>query len=479
MGSLAIPHSEHVVVIVPPAGLLPVLSALAGIGRPRFVGGCVRDAILGVPCTDLDVEVSGCNFDQLARTLRQFGSTDVVGRSFGTVKLNLDGQWYDFSLPRRESKTGQGHRGFKIEADAALNSTEAAARRDFTINAMAWDPVEQILIDPFHGKEDLAQGVLRHTSTAFTEDPLRVLRAMQLASRFNLSMAPETVQLCRSISDTFSELPLERVWGEWDKWARLSEKPSRGLRLLHETNWLRHFPEIAQLVDTPQDPTWHPEGDAFEHTLHCLDALVSLNGWLTRKADTRRTLMFAVLAHDFGKPSTTFQKEREGQLRWVSPGHAAAGCPLAESWLARIGAPTRFAPIVVPLVHHHMAHHGNGNHPPSDSHLRRLARKLVPATVAELVMVMRADAMGRPPRNDAHVAELIDYVEQRTRTLALEDQAPEPILQGRHLIPRGIPPGPVFKPILHAAFEAQLEGDFHDETGAMHWLDSHLKRNQK
>ena len=479
MGSLAISLPDHVVVIVPPVSLLPVLSALAAIGQPRFVGGCVRDAMLGVPCTDLDVEVSGCNFDQLARTLRQFGSTDVVGRSFGTVKLNLAGRCYDFSLPRRESKTGQGHRGFKIEPDAALNSIEAAARRDFTINSMAWDPVEQVLIDPFGGKEDLARGVLRHTSAAFTEDPLRVLRAMQLASRFNLVMAPETVELCRSISDTFAQLPLERVWAEWDKWARLSQKPSRGLRLLHETYWLRHFPEISQLVDTPQDPKWHPEGDVFAHTLHCLDALVSLNGWLTREADTRRTLMFAVLAHDFGKPLTTFQKEREGQLRWVSPGHAAAGCPLAESWLARIGSPTRFAPVVVPLVRHHMAHHGNDNQPPSDSHLRRLARKLAPATVAELVTVMRADAMGRPPRNDAHVAKLIDYVEQRARTLALEAQAPEPILQGRHLIPRGLRPGPNFKPILNAAFDAQLEGTFHDEPGAMRWLDSHLKQIEK
>jgi tRNA nucleotidyltransferase (CCA-adding enzyme) len=461
-----------------PQSLNPVLEAVSKIGHPRFVGGCVRDALLGVPCSDLDIEVSECSFDELAHTLRRFGSTDVVGRSFGTIKLKLDGTPYDFSLPRRESKTGQGHRGFKIDPDPSLSFAEAAARRDFTVNAMAWDHTDQLLVDPFGGKTDLDQRILRHTSPAFVEDPLRVLRAMQLAARFELELAPETVELCRSISDSFAELPLERVWGEWDKWALLAKKPSAGMRVLRQTNWLRHFPEIAALVDTPQDPGWHPEGDAFEHTLHCLDALVDVVDWPNLASDLRRCLMFAVLAHDFGKPTTTFQKEREGQLRWVSPGHAVAGCPLAESWLARIGAPSRFAPKVLPLVQHHMAHHGTGNQPPSDSHLRRLARKLAPSTIAELVTVMRADSRGRPPRQDPQVMELIDTIENRARELALEIQAPDPIVLGRHLLSRGFKPGPSFKPILDAAFEAQLEGTFSDEPGSLLWLDSHLMRNQ-
>jgi tRNA nucleotidyltransferase (CCA-adding enzyme) len=127
-----------------------------------------------VPCSDLDIEVSECSFDELAHTLRRFGSTDVVGRSFGTIKLKRDGTPYDFSLPRRESKTGQGHRGFKIDPDPSLSFAEAAARRDFTVNAMAWDHTDQLLVDPFGGKTDLDQRILRHTSPAFVEDPLRV-----------------------------------------------------------------------------------------------------------------------------------------------------------------------------------------------------------------------------------------------------------------------------------------------------------------
>ena len=439
------------------ASLRPVLDALGKIGRPRFVGGCVRDALLGRECEDLDIEVAGTSFDALEKTLGLFGATDVVGRSFGTIKLSRDGIDYDFSLPRRESKTGQGHRGFKIAPDPSLDDADAASRRDFTINAK----------------------ILRHTSPSFVEDPLRVLRAMQFASRFELSLAAETVALCRSISPTFHELAKERIWAEWDKWALRSCKPSLGLAVLKETDWLRHFPEIADLINTPQDPVWHPEGDVFVHTQHCLDAVVKDPTWTNLPTDSRRSVMFGVLAHDFGKPSTTLQKKRNGNLRWASPGHAEAGCPLAESWLERIGAPNRFAPIVSALVQHHMAHHGTGDRRPSDSHLRRLARKLVPATVTELVTVTRADANGRPPRTDDEVHELINFVENRAKELALQDQAPKPLILGRHLIDRDLKPGPEFKKILGNAFEAQLDGEFVDHDGSMDWLDSHLKRTNK
>jgi len=458
-----------------PRPLFPVIAELSNIGRPRFVGGCVRDALLGCPAEDLDIEVSETSFDILAQTLRRFGATDVVGRSFGTVKLSLDGTCYDFSLPRRESKTGQGHRGFKIEPDPTLSDTEAAARRDFTVNAMAWDPATQTLVDPFNGRSDLEAKTLRHTSSSFVEDPLRVLRAMQFASRFEMHLAPETIELSRSISHTFTELAPERVWAEWDKWALHSRRPSFGLRVLHQTDWLRHFPEIDALVHTPQDPIWHPEGDVFTHTLHCLDALVAHCDWAKMPFDSRRTLMFAVLAHDFGKPATTVQKERAGVLRWASPRHAHEGGPLVGSWLERIGAPHRFAPVVSPLVRFHMAHHGTGDQPPSDSHIRRLARKLAPATISELVTVMRADARGRPPRHDRNVLKLIDFIENRAGALALQDNTPQPLILGRHLIERGLTPGPQFKTILDEAFEAQLDGKFTDHDGSMVWIDSHLK----
>ena len=202
-----------------------------------------------------------------------------------------------------------GHKGFEVHFDPDIAPREAASRRDFTINALMFDPRTGEYLDFFGGRKDLEKRLLRHTSAAFVEDPLRVLRGMQFAARFDLTPAPETVELCRSIVQTFPELAVERVGMEWFKWALMSRRPSAGLRFLQTTGWLRHFPEIEALVGTPQDPEWHPEGDVFTHTCHCCDALAELPGWQGANETTRQVLMFAVLAHDFAKPQTTHEAE--------------------------------------------------------------------------------------------------------------------------------------------------------------------------
>ncbi len=456
-----------------PAPLVAVLQALRPIGSPRLVGGCVRDWLLGLEPKDFDVEVPGITFEQLHRALAPFGSTDVVGRSFGVIKLRIDKTEYDFSLPRRESKTGAGHRGFAVEPEPDLTDAEAAARRDFTVNAIAYDPFSETVIDPHDGQRDLRARILRHTSAAFTEDPLRVLRGFQLAARFDFTLAPETAALCRSIVGTFHELPAERIWGEWAKWAEKSTRPSRGLAVLEETGWLAHFPEIAALRGTRQDPEWHPEGDVFTHTAHCCDALVRLEAWQNASAERRRQLLLAVLAHDFGKPSTTSYAERRGQLRWISPGHESAGGPLSETFLTRIGASRDLIERVRPLVVLHLAHHsGEGEF--SDNRIRRLARKLAPATIDELCVVMRADHDGRPPLHSPETLARIDELRSRAAALTLTSSAPRPLLLGRHLISLGLSPGPDFKKTLDAAFEAQLDGAFTNETDALTWLKNHL-----
>lgn len=456
-----------------PSPLVAVLQAVRSVGRPRVVGGCVRDWLLGLEAKDFDVEVPGVTFETLHRVLAPFGATDVVGRSFGVIKLRMGGVEYDFSLPRRESKTGAGHRGFAVAPEPNLSDSEAAARRDFTVNAIAWDPFAHSLIDPHGGERDLHNRVLRHTSAAFIEDPLRVLRGFQLAARFDFSLAPETVTLCRSIKASYAELPVERVWGEWAKWAEKAQKPSRGLAVLKETEWLAHFPELAALDGTPQDPEWHPEGDAFVHTGHCCDALVRLDGWQKTPAETRRTLLLAVLAHDFGKPSTTLRAEKRGKMRWISPGHEAAGGPIAEAFLRRIGSPNDTVDHVRPLVVNHMVQHGSD--PLSDSAVRRLARRLSPASIEELTLVMRADHDGRPPIQSPETLRRIAILQQKAEGLALATNAPRPIILGRHLIELGKKPGPKFKVILDEAFEAQLEGAFTDEASGMKWVHSRLR----
>ncbi len=452
-----------------PEQLRCLLSEVPELSRTYLVGGCVRDALLGLPNKDFDLEVYGVGFEGLEAALRPHGRVDLVGKSFGVVKFSTGtGDQWDFSIPRRDSKVAAGHKGFRIEFDPGITPREAARRRDFTINAIMFDPRTGNYLDYFGGRSDLRDRVLRHTSQAFTEDPLRVLRGMQFAARYELVAAAETVELCRSIAGTFSELAVERVGEEWFKWAAKSRRPSAGLHFLKATGWLQHFPELAALDGTPQDPEWHPEGDVFTHTAHCCDALAELSDWQHSDPATRIALMLAVLAHDFAKPQTTSEALRDGRLRIVSPGHEEQGGPLAEAFLTRINAPTALKARVVPLVTNHLAHLQTI----SDRSVRRLANRLQPATIEELCLVMTADQFGRPPRpRDIHAG--VQALRAKAGELRLKDAAPKPILQGRHLIGRGMSPSRRFGEVLEAAFEAQLEGVFSDVDGALRWLEAH------
>jgi tRNA nucleotidyltransferase (CCA-adding enzyme) len=186
-------------------------------------------------------------------------------------------------------------------------------------------------------------------------------------------------------------------------------------------------------------------------------------------------LMFAVLAHDFGKPSTTKHEEKRGAMRWTSNGHEPAGGPIAKNFLRRIGAPLELDDPICELVVHHLVHHHGQRADYSDSQVRRLARKLAPATIDDLALVMTADALGRPPLRTPETHALIAQLRAKSRELALADTAPKPIVLGRHLIALGLKPGPDFKPALDAAFEAQLDGAFGDEAGGVAWLTTYLK----
>jgi tRNA nucleotidyltransferase (CCA-adding enzyme) len=354
--------------------------------------------------------------------------------------------------------------------EPAITLPAAAARRDYTINALMYDPRRGEVLDFFGGVADLQQRTLRHTSEAFSQDPLRVLRGMQFAGRYNLTAAPETIALCRAIKAACRELAVERVREEWFKWAQQSTVPSAGLKFLAATEWVEHYPELLALIGTPQDPGWHPEGDVFVHTCHCCDALVTLPEWPAADPESRVVLMLAVLAHDFGKPQTTQQALKDGQLRIVSPAHEGLSGALTETFLERINAPLAVRQRVLPLVRQHMAHFQAH----SDRSVRRLARNLAPETIANLLVVMTADASGCPPLPRG-LPPKAEALRERAAALAVQASAPKPILLGRHLIELGLPPGPHFGKILHAAFEAQLEGVFDDLPGAICWAKAHAR----
>jgi tRNA nucleotidyltransferase (CCA-adding enzyme) len=449
-----------------PPELARVLAQTPALARSYLVGGSVRDWLLGIPVKDYDVEVFGVGYEELAAALARWGRTDSVGRSFGVVKLTLpEGPTFDFTVPRRDSKVAPGHKGFEIAFDPLISLEEAAARRDFTINSLMYDPRRGEVLDAFGGQADLQNRLLRHTSPAFIEDPLRVLRGLQFAGRFGLRAAPETVAVARHIKDRYCELAVERVREEWFKWAADSAVPSLGLRWLAETEWLDHFPEVKALRGTPQDPEWHPEGDVFVHTCHCCDALAGRPEWRAAERLSRIVYMLAVLAHDFAKPPTTQAVLKDGRMRIVSPGHEEAGGPLTEQFLARIGSPNAVRERVVPLVTNHLAHLQSIN----ARSVRRLAKRLEPETIEGLCLVMTADQFGRPP-HPAELSEGLQLLRAKAAELELEKAAPKPILLGRHLLAAGMTPGPEVGLILKEAFEAQLEGAFADLDGGRAWV---------
>ncbi len=425
-------------------------------GRALLVGGCVRDTLMGTRPKDWDLEVYDLEAARLRELLDQFGPVNVVGEAFTVYKL---GQHLDVSIPRRERKSGRGHKGFVIEGDPSMTLAEATRRRDFTINAILQDPLTSELIDPFDGRRDIEQRILRAILPAtFIEDSLRVLRAAQFAARFEFEIEADTVALCQTID--LSDLPAERVWGELEKLLIRATHPSVGLDWLRKLGAVEKlFPEIQRLIGVPQDPEWHPEGDVFVHTELVIDRAHELIADLPYPRQV--TVMLAALAHDFGKPATT--EFIEG--RWRSRGHEEAGVPPTESFLNRVNVHTiegyNVRAQVIALVREHLkpGEFYKKRDEVGEGAFRRLARRCEPDL---LYRVAKADSLGRNapwvPKEKWYGAEAQDWFIARSRELEVEQRPPDPLLLGRHLIELGVEPGPAMGEIARAVYEMQLDG---------------------
>lgn len=419
-----------------------------------LVGGCVRDELMRVVPKDWDVEVYKIAPEKLREILTGFGEVNAVGEAFTVYKV---GQDLDVSLPRRERKTGRGHKGFVVEGDPEMSFKEASKRRDFTINAILKDVLTGEIIDCFDGKTDLNKKLIRHVSDeTFAEDSLRVLRAAQFAARFGFEIAKETVALCKEIDLT--DLPKERIWSELEKLLLKAEKPSIGLKYFYELNIAAQlFPELVALAGVPQQPEWHPEGDVDVHTLMVTDEARKLIDDLPYAKKV--TVMLGALAHDFGKPATT--KFFDG--KWRSHAHDEAGIEPTISFLDTLGIYTLdgydVRSQVLQLVRYHLTPGMFYKNPPGDGAFRRLARKVEPDL---LYRVSKADSLGRNPewlpKDRWFRAEAQDWFIGRMRELDVEREPPKPILMGRHLIELGLKPSAEFKNIIDTVFEKQLDG---------------------
>lgn len=427
-------------------------------GRALVVGGFVRDHLLGIASKDVDIEVYGLELERLERVLGTFGKVLKVGRAFGVLRVR--GLDVDFSLPRRDNKTGAGHRGFVVELDPDLDFAEAARRRDLTINSIAIDPLSGEILDPHGGREDLEARLLRATDPKhFAEDPLRGVRAAQFAARFDMLPAPELVELCRSLD--LSELAGERLFEEFRKLLLKGKRPSVGLTFLADSDLVRFFPELAALRGVEQDPKWHPEGDVWIHTLMVVDEAAALRE-SDGDPDVELALMLGALCHDFGKPDTT---ERKGD-RVTAHGHEAGGVPPAQLFLERLRAPNLLTQRVIGLVRYHLRPVQLVRDRASAKAYRKLARDAdeLAISIDLLTRMTRADQLGRgPAETRAERAATVDAFSARVADLTLDQAPPRDIVQGRHLIARGLPPGRQFKHLLARCRDVQ------DETG---WSDA-------
>jgi tRNA nucleotidyltransferase (CCA-adding enzyme) len=417
-------------------------------GRALIVGGWVRDRLMGRKCKDLDVEVYGLAADRLKALLAAFGNVNTVGESFTVYKVGD----VDVALPRRESRIGRGHRGFEVTGDPDLPFVEAARRRDFTVNAIAWDPITGEYLDPFNGRDDIAAKVLRAVDLrTFGEDSLRVLRAVQFAARFEFAIDEPTRDLCRKTP--LDDLPSERIWGEIEKLLLQAPRPSTGLQRALDLDVVgRLFPEIHALVNCEQEPEWHPEGDVWIHTLMVVDEA------RTRIEDLDRArqivVMLGAVCHDLGKPPTTAFVD--GRIRSID--HEQAGVAPATAVLDRLNIHSIDGYDVRQQILGIVAHHlkpgmfRQSPTPVSDGAFRRLALKV---DLELLARVAKSDCLGRTGHFDCSA---MDWFLDRARDLGVQHAPPEPIVKGRHLLELGLTPGPRVGVVLREIYEKQLDG---------------------
>jgi tRNA nucleotidyltransferase (CCA-adding enzyme) len=415
------------------------------------------------------------------------------------LKLSIDDGELDFSLPRTELKVSNGHKGFEISTDGNMDFATAARRRDFTINAIGYDPADGGYLDPFGGRSDIESGILRHIDDrSFVEDPLRVYRAVQFIARLELKIAEETFELCRQMvqQGMLDELPKERVWEEWKKLLH-SPKPSIGFELMRSLGIIeRYFPELHSIIDVPQNPDYHPEGDVWTHTMMTVDVMAKELKMKNEKLKTKDKLklLLAILCHDLGKATHTTIEYNDkvevytssthyplptthSNVRIRAIGHEVAGVEPTRSLLYRLTDEQALVERILPLVEHHLApahYYRNGAR---DKTIRRLSLKLTPHTsIRDLITVAKADFFGRGPFDDKkdRLFEAGKWLEDKAIELKVYDAPPKPLLRGQDLIDMEMEPSARIGEILEDVYLEQIRGRIKTKAEALRYIEKIL-----
>jgi len=442
-------------------------------GHAIIVGGAVRDfymsgeADIFESATDIDLEVFGLAWVEVKMILNALEiEYDEVGEQFCVLKVK--GLPIDISIPRRENATGAGHKDFDVIGDPYMSFEDAARRRDFTMNALGYDPLTDELFDPLGGKRDMSLMNVHHASPQFVDDPLRPLRAARFASRFGFVIPSSTLNLCSTMRPVIPHLPVERVWMEFKRVVLESRCPSTFFRELELMDWFQSlFPEIHHLVCVPQDEEWHPEGDVFTHTMCALDYWAQ--NLKTGNDEDDLIAGIAVLCHDFGKVSTT--EFVDGKIR--ARGHEEAGAKPTISFLHRMRQ-YELAKQVIPIVENHL--YPLHVEEFSARGIRRLSTKV--SRLDLLAIVSRADAAGRPPADPADSFAKIDEFERMVKQTDSPPGGPKRLATGDMLILLGLSPSPEFKTILDHAYELQLDGVITTAGEAFHYLYNYIEATE-
>lgn len=423
-----------------------------------LVGGAVRDALLGRTISDYDIEIFGINLEKIESVIGKYFKFKITGKNYCVLKLSEIN--IDISVPRIEIKIGDHHKDFKVSYIQNATVELASARRDFTINSIYFDIKNNTLVDHFNGINDLENKILRHTSNKFAEDPLRVLRGMQFASRFELTALQETADLCSTL--TPNNISPERIFEEIKKFILKSTKPSYGLQFLKKCGWTKFFPEIHNLIGCEQDKYFHPEGDVFSHTCMVLDQFAK-----TKINDEFEDLIvgLACLCHDFGK-ATTFTCDLPNST------HPEHSVPLSINFLKKIHTPHNVISDVIKLVKYHMLPRTFTKEHTTDSKVLHLAAEC--ENIERLVRLSKNDALGRKNWESTYETSAEDNLYAEAKKLGILKTKPLPILRGQDLIELGLSPSENFTQILTKLYQAQLDCKFSNKCIGISYLKQNL-----
>ncbi|MFT5835864.1 MAG: tRNA nucleotidyltransferase (CCA-adding enzyme) [Sulfurimonas sp.] len=392
-----------------------------------IIGGFVRDYLLNIKSNDIDIEIYNISsFEKLEYILKEFGSVNSVGKSFGVCKLKVENFTLDFTLPRTDSKISSGHSGFDIKIQKNLDFVHATRRRDFSINAIGYDVVNKTILDPFNGISDLKEKTLKMVDAkTFIEDPLRVLRAVQFCSRFDLVMDKELFVLCKSMIDDnlLSQLAKERIYEEIKKNLLKSKKPSLGFELLKKLGALKYFSHL----EFTQEDEW-------SRSMNAIDKIARLKTTNTR---AKEVLMLASICYKFTSPQI-------------------------EDFIFTLSNDKSLLSTIIKLQKNLKTITNICSKEIKDYELYKLATKV---NIEELILLSEA------------LFGVGNCILIRVKELNILNKKIPPILLGRDLIKLEMSPSSEFSTILDLAYEFQMNGEFFSKDAAIRWLNNYLTAN--